>query len=154
MRKLMMLVAVFGLAGSLWAADPVVGTWKLNASKSKIPPTADAMKEQTFVFREVGDRIDLDVKGTQVNGTPVSTKGGRPLQGGLITVQPALAEGTIAVVTVIGPGDAYVTTLQNGKQFQLDHYVVSKDGKTLTVAVKGTDAKGKSFEGLYLFDRQ
>jgi hypothetical protein len=35
MRKAMLLLAVFGLAGSLWAADPIIGTWKLNIAKSK-----------------------------------------------------------------------------------------------------------------------
>jgi len=35
MRKTMLFLAVLGLAGSLWAADPFVGTWKLNLAKSK-----------------------------------------------------------------------------------------------------------------------
>jgi hypothetical protein len=29
MRKAMLLLVVLGLAGSLWAADPLIGTWKL-----------------------------------------------------------------------------------------------------------------------------
>jgi len=29
------LLAVFGLAGALWAADPFVGTWKVDVAKSK-----------------------------------------------------------------------------------------------------------------------
>ena len=34
MRKAMILLAVFGLVGLLWGADPLVGTWKLNIAKS------------------------------------------------------------------------------------------------------------------------
>jgi hypothetical protein len=30
MRKAMLLLAVLGFVGLLWAADPFVGTWKLN----------------------------------------------------------------------------------------------------------------------------
>ncbi len=34
MRKALLFFAVLGLAGSLWGADPLIGTWKLNVSKS------------------------------------------------------------------------------------------------------------------------
>ena len=36
--------------------------------------------------------------------------------GGVIDYLPARSEGIIASVTLIGPRDAYVTTLQDGKQ--------------------------------------
>ena len=35
MGRALLLLAVVGLAGSLLAADPIIGTWKLNISKSK-----------------------------------------------------------------------------------------------------------------------
>jgi hypothetical protein len=38
MRKAMMLLAVLALISSLWAADPMIGRWKLNISKSRLPP--------------------------------------------------------------------------------------------------------------------
>ena len=59
MRKAMLLLAILGLTGSLWAADPIIGTWKLNISKSKFSPIVLAMKnqpspkEETEVYREV-----------------------------------------------------------------------------------------------------
>jgi hypothetical protein len=154
MRKVMLLVAVFGFSHLLWAADPIVGTWKSNVSKSKPATIGDWMKEATVVFREVGDQFEFDLKGTLINGSSISQKGNRPLVGGVIKVQPPNAKGISAYVTVIGPGDAYVTTLNNGKQTVVDHYVVSKDGKTLTVQTIGTDAKGKRVEALNLLERQ
>jgi hypothetical protein len=154
MRKLMLLVAVFGFSSLLWAAEPIVGTWKINASKSKFAPVEGWVKEMTVTYGEVGDQLTYEAKGTLINGSSISEKGNRPLVGGVIKVQPPNAEGTVGFVTVIGPGDAYVTTLQNGKQTVVNHFVVSKDGKTLTVTVKGTDSKGKPAEALYLWDRQ
>jgi len=59
MKKVMLLVAVFGLVGSLWAADPLIGTWKLNVAKSKFSADflafekAVAPKESTLVIREL-----------------------------------------------------------------------------------------------------
>jgi hypothetical protein len=152
MRKLMLLLAVFGLVGLAWAADPIMGTWKTNVSKTKLAPVGDWTKEATLTFREVGDQFTYETKGTLINGSSFSNKGNRPLVGGIC--QPPNADGTVSYVTVIGPGDAYVTTLRNGKQVDWDHYVVSKDGKTLTIATKGTDANGKPAEALYVLDKQ
>jgi len=35
-RKTIMLLAALGLAGALWAADPIIGTWKMNSLKSSV----------------------------------------------------------------------------------------------------------------------
>jgi predicted ribosome quality control (RQC) complex YloA/Tae2 family protein len=54
MRKVMLLLAVFGLVSLAWAADPSEGTWKLNIAKSKFAPsTGAAVKEGTHVVREL-----------------------------------------------------------------------------------------------------
>jgi hypothetical protein len=42
--KAVLLFAVFGLVGSLLAADRM-GTWKLNIAKSKLPPSAANLKK-------------------------------------------------------------------------------------------------------------
>jgi len=48
MRKLILLLAVFELAGSLYGADnPFIGTWKLNLAKSNF--SGSAPKERTDV---------------------------------------------------------------------------------------------------------
>ena len=53
----MFLLAFLGLAGSLWAADPIIGTWNLNLAKSS-PSTDDQdPKERTEVCREVDDDL-------------------------------------------------------------------------------------------------
>jgi len=55
---------------------------------------------------------------------------------------------------VIGPVAFYEAVLQNGKQIRVEHIVVSKDGKTLRATIKGTNAQGKPFEQLEVFDKQ
>ena len=155
MRKAMLLPAVFGLVGSLWAADLTVGTWKLNVAKSKfVPSTESPTKELTEVKRDLGnDQVEITETGSRTDGSKISVKFTHPQKGGLIT-DSSTPKGQMAVATVIGPSELYETVLQNGKQIEVYHVVVSKDGKTLTVTDKGTDDKGKPFENISIFDKQ
>lgn len=153
-RLLLISLLVLTLTGTALAADPIVGTWKINASKSKPAPVGSWLKEATMTFREGGGLLYADIKGTNINGTPYASKGNRPLPGGIVKSEPPYAEGTVLYITVIGPGDSYLSTFQNGIQTLLDRYVVSKDGKTLTWTTKGTDEKGKPAEAVYVLDRQ
>jgi len=160
MRKAMLLLAVLGLVGSVWAADPMVGTWKLNVAKSKFSPAYLALqkiaapKEQSNVVREVGDQFEVTVTGTRMDGSPISDKGAFPRQGGMLQAQTSFPKGMSIVVTVIGLGHWYFTVLQNDKQVEVVHHVMSKDGKTVTDTVTGTDAQGKPFETVEFFEKQ
>jgi len=154
MRKALLVLAFCGLSASLWAADPWVGTWKINLEKSKLAPVGDWVKEMTVTYREVGDQLTYEAKGTLINGIAFSGKGNRPLAGGFVKREPADAKGIIDYATVLEPRDVYLTFLKDGKQIGLEHYVVSKDGKSHTVVVKGMDEKGKPAEALYYLDKQ
>ena len=56
MKGITLAVALFGLAGLLAAADPSIGTWKMNVVKSKIKP-GPAPKSVTATYSEDGDWI-------------------------------------------------------------------------------------------------
>lgn len=84
MRKATLLLAILGLAGSLWAADPHVGTWKLNIAQSRFSSNYPAPKEATFVFRTVGDQIEWVLTGRGASGPPISSKGAYPRGGGVV----------------------------------------------------------------------
>jgi hypothetical protein len=55
-------------AAVCFAADPHMGTWKLNEAKSKIGPGAP--KITTVVYEAAGDSIKVTVDGTNADGTP------------------------------------------------------------------------------------
>jgi hypothetical protein len=156
MRKAMLLLAVLGLVGSLWAADPNVGTWKLNLAKSKLPPSAEAPpKEETQVVQEVGDEMQVTVTGIRTDGSSISSKHSNPKNGGVVTYQQGAPPAAYsAIYTLIAPGDSYTTIMQDGKQIAVVHAVVSKDGKTNRWTITGMDAKGKPIEGLEIWDKQ
>jgi len=160
MRKHLTVVSVtmifgLGLATVTMAADPRVGTWKLNLAQSKLPPsTGAAIKEETAVVREVGDQFETAFTSTRTDSSTTTNKFTEPQKGGAIGRQPAYPEGESGVATMIGPGNWYVTFLQNGKQVRVYHNVISKDGKTMRETYRGTDAKGKPIEGSAVFDKQ
>jgi len=152
MRKVMLFLMVFCLAGSLWAVDPTVGTWKLNIEESKFRPTVQAPKEQMIVKRELdADQFELVITGMNADGSPIATQMTHPQQGGLVS---GLPEGAMVVLTVVAPGETLTTFLQDGKQVQLHRNTVSKDGKTMQQVIKGTDDQGKPYEETMIYDRQ
>lgn len=144
------------------AIDPRFGTWKLNVAKSKFSPAYLALmkqsppKEGTVVLRELGtDELELIMTGTQADGKPIAIKSVSPRQGGAVKIQQSpLPEGTTLVLTRIDPNNSFVTYMLNGKQVLVSQSIISKNGKTMRNTAKGTDAQGKPFEHVTVFDKQ
>jgi hypothetical protein len=147
------IVFSLGLVGSLLAADPFVGTFKLNLAASKWPSSPP--KELTAVYASQGDGYLVTRMGTDADGKPISLKYTFPKKGGPV----AATEGgpPSGVSTTVKKTDDYTTdgtTTQDGKVIQTVHTVVSKDGKTLTRTVKGIDAQGNPVDRVEVYDRQ
>jgi hypothetical protein len=159
MRKAILLLAVIGFAGSLWAADPLIGTWKLNVSKSKFSPAMlgkmAPLKEATMVIREVVSLIEITYAGTRKDGSPILQQSTVPRQGGVLTYEKGgPGEGIIVIFTRFDSHTGCFTRLQNDKQVYVNLTSASKDGKTQRDNYRGTDAEGKSFEQIMVYDRQ
>ena len=155
MRKTVLFLTVFALVGSLLAADPTIGKWKLNIEKSKFSPTEPAPKESTLTKRGLdANQYEIVITGTHTDGSKISMKFTHPQQGGIEKDLSPGPEDEMFVVTIMGPGEFIETGLRKGKQFIVYHSVVSKDGKEMRVKVIGTDAKGKPYEGLEVWEKQ
>ena len=158
MRKIILFLAVLGLSGSLWAADPIIGTWKLNVAKSTYEPDLQhTVKEQTNVIKELnGDLYELtsetlvsNDKGNMVLISKVTF----PKKGGMEVVQQSATREPFIVVTMIAPGNWCFTHLHKGKQTWVSHLVVSKDGLTAQENTRGLH-QGEPFERLLFFEKQ
>jgi hypothetical protein len=151
MRKIVYIIALLGLATPLFAADPFVGTWKLDPAKSKY--TAGSVpKDVTLVIEEQGDSYQVTATGTYQDGSPISVKYTVPKAGGAGTAQ----EGPFDAVTSKRVS-AHVREnrySKNDKEIVSRRIVVSQDGKTLKVTVKGTDPQGKAVAGVDVFEKQ
>ena len=67
MRYTKLVLALLGFAATLCAADPFVGTWKMNPAKTKYK-AGTAPKEQTVTITEAGSDLNVKVAGTAADG--------------------------------------------------------------------------------------
>ncbi len=157
MRKLLLVIAVIGLAGSLWAQDPKMGTWKLNIAKSKIPASDLAnLKETVTVFREIdANTVEGVSTDTLKDGKTKVTKWTVPKNGGLQTYQSGGPEKGVSILSVVAdPQTMHNVYLQDNKQVFLMKVLFDKSFKTFTIGAKGMDPQGKPFEFLGLYEKQ
>src|SRR5436309_9369070 len=64
----MALVLSFMATGACFAANPHMGTWKLNEAKSKLAPAMG--KNNTVVYSEEKDKMKVTVDGVDKDGKP------------------------------------------------------------------------------------
>jgi hypothetical protein len=152
---LVCFLAFLGSASSLQAADPFVGTWKLNVAKSKPAPAPPGMavNAETQVLQATGDQYVLSAKGTRENGAAISSRASFPLKGGPVTyTEGAPPAGISRTMKRINESTLDFSETRDGKVDGTIHAVVS--GKTLRLETKGIDEKGKPTTGLVVFDKQ
>jgi len=134
-------------------ADPVIGTWKLNAAKSQVRAGPALAKTDTRTYTTSDGSVTLTWKrltadGKDITVTSTFTYDGKdhPIKG-----SPDIDAGSAKRVDA----NTVETTLKrDGKVVGQSKRTVSKDGKTLTVVTKGTNANGDPFEVTLVYDRQ
>jgi len=153
----MLFLAVFVLAGMVWAQDPSIGTWKLNLAKSKTPPSETAnVKEAVIEMRALDANTYESISTTtQKDGKTVVAKWTVPISGGIQKYQQGgPAQGISIVAAKIDPHHIVNIYLQDGKQVFLMQMNISPDGKTFTGSAQVPTPQGKPFEYLVVYDRQ
>ncbi|MBV9339843.1 MAG: hypothetical protein JO159_03005 [Acidobacteria bacterium] len=133
------------------ASDQQLGTWKLNESKSKIG--AGAPKNDTVTYEASGDNIKVTIEGTASDGSKTRTEwtgkfDGKeyPSTGGPFEDMRSYKEVNDRTLEVVSKKD--------GKIVLSGRVVVSPDGKTRTVTVKGTSAQGKKFTSTAVYEKE
>jgi hypothetical protein len=143
----------------IWADDPFAGTWKLNASKSKYDKGSPP-KEQIVTITNSGDSQLNSVTITPASGNPVSYRYTVPVKGGTgeVSLQrdASGSQGSFDAVTGKRPNENTrdLRFTLNGKDVRTVHSVVSKDGKTMRVTVKGMDALGNPVDAVMVLEKQ
>jgi hypothetical protein len=117
-KQLLYPLTAFLLAGSVFAAEPLAGTWKLNIAKSKFGGTNKPPKEETQVLQEQGDNLVQIVKGIAADGSPISYRTTVSRIGGEVkALEGAPPAGTSRVVSK-RKADSNIldsTTMRDGK---------------------------------------
>ena len=145
------LIALAGVATPATAADSMVGTWKLNAAKSKSP-----YKSGTSVSEAVGDGLKVTVDLVGADGTPYHWSWTAKYDGKDVPVTgktPYGDNGTVAL-TRVDANTVKIVSKIGGKTTINQTITTSADGKTRTVTTKGVDAKGQPIETTTVYDKQ
>ena len=151
MRYVKLVLMLLAVAAALVAADPFVGTWKVNPAQSKFK-TGAAPKEQTVTISESGGDLDIAVKGTAADGTPISTHYTIPAGGGNGKVIESPYEAVWG--KRMSANERETSYSKGGKVVYTTHAQLSKEGKTLTVHSKGTNPAGQKVDGTVTYDKQ
>ena len=147
---LTLAVCVFAVAVS-FAANPNMGTWKLNEAKSKLPATA--VKNNMVVYEAAGDSIKVTVDGTDAEGKPTHNEWTGKFDGKdyPLTGDPSADTRSYKVVN---DNTTDLTNKKGGKTTLSGRIVVSADGKSRSITVSGTDSKGMKVKYTAIYDKQ
>jgi hypothetical protein len=148
---------VFILAATVTALsaqtpDPRIGSWTLNVTKSKYDP-GPPPKSQTLKVEASGQGEKVTSEMVAADGT--STK--QQYSAGYDGKDYPLTGSPIADMVSLTRIDSHTTERSDkkgGKVVQTIRRVVSKDGKTMTATVKGTNVKGQTVSNVSVFEKQ
>jgi hypothetical protein len=155
MRRPVAALLALILAG-IWtyaAEDPQVGTWELNVAKSKFSP-GPAPKSVTSKIEAWGDDgVKVKSDGVNAEGQTTHVEFQAKYDGKDHPITGSPNAETISLKRV-NPNTVEAITKKGGKQVGKGRSVISKDGKTLTLTSEGTDAQGRKFKNVGVYDRK
>jgi hypothetical protein len=147
---LTLLVAATGV--SLAAENPLIGTWKLNERKSKYAPGSD--KDTTITYAAAkGDMIKCTAEGVDKDGNPIHWTWTGKLDGKPYPIKGSAAFDTLAYRPVNDRTND-TTAIKNGKVVMTAVITVAKDGKSRTVTLTSTNAKGRKITNQTYYDKE
>jgi hypothetical protein len=132
--------------------DNSLGTWKLNMEKSKFSPSAP-VKSLTATREATNDGVKVTTTGERADGTPINGSYTAKYDGKEYPVTGAPYD-RIAVRQV--NANTFTTVQKNSgtKCNTTTRAVISKDGKTIKVTVRGTGADGNPIRYTMVYEKQ
>ena len=145
-------VALCGMVSVIWAADPVLGKWKLNVERSKYLP-GPAPKSQTRVYEAKADGIKVTIRTVAEDGEAVVVEHPLNYDGKEQPVIGSRQSDAIALQRI----DEYTSESvmkHADKVIGTNRRVVALDGKTMTITYQGLDSTGRQVKVTAVYDRQ
>jgi hypothetical protein len=154
MRNAMLSLALLALAGQLLAADPLMGTWKLNLDKSKYG-TLSLPKSLTRIFATPQEgEIQFTVDEVTATGTAIHIKWTGRYDAKDYPSTGAMSYDSAAVKRAFN-GSLEWTFKKDGKFVAKGTSIVSRDGKTLTITWIAKNPQGADDLTLvHVYDKQ
>ena len=146
------LVSVVLLGTTVYAADPWVGTWKINLAKSKYDPANLAPKSTTIKLNAVAGGENVVVDQVDYQGKSIHYEFTAMFDGKDYPVKGDPNRDTIAVKKV----DDYTfdaTNKKGGKVTTTQRTVYARDGKSRTQTTTGTNPQGQKVNNVVVSDK-
>src|SRR5438552_17781068 len=134
-----------------FAANPHIGTWKLNEAKSKLAPGMG--KNTAVTYTEQKDKIKVTVDGVDKDGKPTHGVWVGKWDGKAYPEKGNLSWNS-AAYKVVNDRTNDITTMKDGKIVWTGRITVAADGKSRKVTLNGTGADGKKFNGKAVYDKE
>ncbi|HET6962072.1 MAG TPA: hypothetical protein VFJ27_06235 [Terriglobia bacterium] len=146
--------AVLWLAAAsfLHAADPALGTWKLNVAKSKYSP-GPAPKSGNLSFESSGDAVKRTGEQVAADGKKSSLSYTAKMDGKFYPVTGTDLYDEISIKK-IDDHNTEASMKRAGKVAVSAKRNISKDGKVMTITITGTNAKGEKINNISVYDKQ
>jgi hypothetical protein len=151
MMSRLQFVFLLLIPGLVLAADPLVGTWKLNVGKSKFsgpPPTS-----MTMTYAEEGGFVVTKAERVDENGKAVSRTNKYKMDGKQYPFEGPYGKGMMSVKKT---GENEITTTHTfpGGHTLTQRAVLSADRKTRTLTSTGKNEKGEPINARTVYERQ
>jgi hypothetical protein len=151
-KAFVLALAFCFLGGALcFAADPQIGTWKLNEAKSKFTP--GITKNTMVIYEAAGDQVKVTSNGVDAKGKSTRNQWTGRFDGKNypVTGDP---NSDARSYKKINDRTLGLTIWNHGIVTGTGRIMVSADGKSRAVISSGTTAKGKQFKNTAVFDKQ
>jgi hypothetical protein len=145
------LTICFLTGAACFAANPQMGSWKLNEAKSKFAPGSP--KNAMVVYEAAGDGVKVTVNGVDAKGKSTHNEWTGKFDG---KNHPVTGDPTSEARSYkkIDDRTLELTVWHHGRILTTGRIAVSADGKSRTVTTNGIDAKGKRFKNTAVYDKQ
>jgi hypothetical protein len=145
------LLLFFATAVVAFDNSAQMGTWKLNDAKSKLAP--GTTKNTTVVCEAAGDSVKVTIDGTDRDGKAIHNEWTGKFDGKDYPVTGD-AESDARSYKSVNDHTLEFAVKKGGKVTISGRIEVSADGKTRTVHSDGTDAQGKKFNNVAVYEKQ
>jgi hypothetical protein len=147
-----LILATGGVGLFAQADNPRVGTWQLNVAKSKYSP-GPPPRSHTVKIEAAGKGEKVTSEIVTADGTKMTTGYTADYDGKDHPLTGSPLADTVSIKRI----DSHTTERtdkKGGKVIQTLTRTVSKDGKTMTVTIKGTGLTGKPVNNVVVFEKQ
>jgi len=142
----------FAAATSFAGSECNMGTWKLNAKKSKI--AAGMGRNHTVVYDSgIFGKVKVTVDGVDAKGKPTHNEWSGRFDGQDYKVTGDADSDMRAYAQGANDHTLNMTQKKGGKVVATGQIVVSPDGKMRTVTTMGTGAKGKRYKSVAVYNK-